>query len=72
MGSGCKKCENIQAVLDRIEPDVEYGRYVVVTEKLFNEIASLLGSSRRVDESREKLRCEIRYVKYQFDKEDDK
>lgn len=72
MGSGCKKCGNIQAVLDKIEPDVELGRYVVVTEKIFNEIAELLGSTRRVDETKDRIRYESRYVQHQFDKEDDK
>lgn len=66
MGSGCKKCRNIQTVLDKVEPDVESGRYVVVTAKLFNEIASLLESSRRVDEDKEKLRYETRYEHIYF------
>lgn len=67
MGSRCKKCENIQTVLDKIEPDVEHGRYTVVTAKLFNEIASLLESSRRVDESKEKILFEDRYEEYSFE-----
>ena len=67
MGSGCKKCENIQTVLDKIEPDVEHGRYAIVTAKLFNEIASLLESSRRVDESKEKILFEDRYEEYSFE-----
>lgn len=71
MGSRCKKCENIQTVLDKIEPDVEHGRYTVVTAKLFNEIASLLGSSRRVDESKEKILFEDRYEEYSFEVKED-
>ena len=67
MGLGCKKCENIQAVLDKIEPDVEHGRYAIVTAKLFNEIASLLESSRRVDESKQKTLFEDRYEEYSFE-----
>lgn len=67
MSSGCKKCENIQTVLDEIKPDVELGRYVVVTAKLFNKIASLLESSRRVDESKEKILFEDRYEEYSFE-----
>lgn len=66
MSSESKKCENIQNVLDKIEPDVEHGRYTVVTAKLFNEIASLLESSRRVDESKEHL-FEDRYEEYSFE-----
>ena len=66
MSSESKKCENIQNVLDKIEPDVEHGQYTVVTAKLFNEIASLLESSRRVDESKEHL-FEDRYEEYSFE-----
>ena len=67
MGSGCKKCENIQTVLDKIEPDVEHGRYAIVTAKLFNEIASLLESSRRVDERKDKILFEDRDEEYSFE-----
>ena len=67
VNSGCKKCENIQTVLDKIEPDVEYGRYAIVTAKLFNEIASLLESSRRADENKEKILFEI----YSFEIKED-
>ena len=67
MGLGCKKCENIQTVLDKIEPDVEHGRYAIVTAKLFNEIASLLESSSRVDESKDKILFEYRDEEYSFE-----
>lgn len=67
IGSGCKKCENIQTVLDKIEPDVEHGSYAIVTAKLFNEIASLLESRSRVDESKDKILFEYRDEEYSFE-----
>ena len=67
MSSIREKCANIQTVLDKIEPDVEHGRYAIVTAELFNEIASLLESSRRVDESKDKILFEDRYEEYSFE-----
>lgn len=46
--------ETVKKVLDKLEPDIKLYRYPVVTSILFNEIAELLQSPRRLGETRDR------------------